>query len=47
MNRYAVQRVGAAHHTEWWVPAEDLTELNRNIVGLIEVVREFKAADGP
>lgn len=47
MNRYAVQRVGAAHHTEWWVPAEDLAELNRNIVGLIEVVREFKAADGP
>jgi len=47
MNRYAVQRVGAAQHTEWWVPAEDLAELNRNIVGLIEVVREFKAADGP
>ena len=43
MDRYAVQQVGAAHHTEWWIPAEDLDELNRNIVGLIEVVREYRA----
>ena len=41
MNRYQVQQVGASHHTEWWVPAEDLDELNRNIVGTIEIVREF------
>ncbi len=38
VDRYDIQTVGAAHHTEWWVPAEDLEELNRNIVGLIEVV---------
>ncbi len=43
MDRYPIQQVGARHHTEWWVPAEDLDELNRNIVGLIEVVREYKA----
>jgi hypothetical protein len=43
MNRYTVQQVGAAHHTEWWVPAEELEELNDNIVGLIEVVRRFLA----
>ncbi len=42
MERYPVHQVGAAHHTEWWVPAEDLEELNRNIVGMIEVVREYR-----
>jgi len=29
--------VGAAQHAEWWVPAEELEELNDHIVGLIEV----------
>jgi hypothetical protein len=43
MERYRIEKVGGAHHTEWWVPAEDLEELNRNIVGHIEVVREFHA----
>lgn len=43
MSRYDIQQVGGDHHTEWWVPAEDLEELNDNIVGLIEVTREFRA----
>jgi hypothetical protein len=38
VNKYEARQVGATHHTEWWVPAEDLEELNRNIVGTIEVV---------
>lgn len=48
MARYAVQQVGAAHHTEWWVPAEDLEELNDNLVGLIEVIGVYgaEAEDG-
>ena len=29
-------------HQEYWIPAEDLDEFNRNIVGPIEVVAEFK-----
>jgi len=41
MNRYPVQQVGGSHHTEWWVPAEDLEDLNANIVGLIEVIHRF------
>ncbi|MFM7184458.1 MAG: hypothetical protein ACKO4Z_06775 [Planctomycetota bacterium] len=41
MSRYPIRQVGASHHTEWWVPAEDLEELNHNIVGAIEVIREF------
>ena len=36
------QKVGSAIHQELWIPAEDLAEMNRNIVGLIEVVAEYK-----
>lgn len=42
MSKFPVQQVGAAHHTEWWVPAEELEALNENIVGKIEVIVEFK-----
>ena len=42
MDRYQVEQVGGSHHTEWWVPAEDLEELNNNIVGSIEVIHEFR-----
>lgn len=43
MSQYPVQQVGAAHHTEWWVPAEELEALNESIVGQIEVIAEFTA----
>lgn len=42
MDNYQIQKVGAAHHTEWWVPAEDLEALNDNIMGTIEVIHEFR-----
>ena len=41
MAQFEIQTVGARHHTEWWIPADRLPELNANIVGLIEVVEEF------
>ena len=41
MDRYEVQTVGRGHHTEWWVPAEELEDFNDHIVGLIEVVAKF------
>jgi len=40
--RYPVQKVGSSIHQELWIPAEDLTEMNRNIVGLIEVIAKYK-----
>jgi hypothetical protein len=43
--RYPVQQVGARLHTEHWIPAEDLAELNRNIVGLIEVIATFEPTE--
>lgn len=39
--RYDVHRVGAERHTEWWIPADELEELNDHIVGRIEVIRSF------
>ena len=42
MSRYQVQTVGSAHHTEWWIPAGDLESLNDHIVGLIEIVGEYR-----
>jgi hypothetical protein len=46
MDQYPVHQVGAIHHTEWWIPAEDLEALNGNIVGLIEVIGEYRLDKG-
>jgi hypothetical protein len=42
LSRYQVQQVGGSIHTEYWIPAEELTEFNANIRGLITVVAEFR-----
>lgn len=42
LERYPTQTVGAAIHQELWIPAEDLPDLNRHIVGPIEVIAEFQ-----
>ncbi len=39
--QYEVRTVGASRHQEYWIPAEHLAELNRSIVGAIEVIAEF------
>jgi hypothetical protein len=41
LSRYSVQVVGGSEHAEYWIPAEDLEEFNRNIVGVIEVIAEY------
>ncbi len=41
-DQFPIEKVGAAYHTEWWIPAERLEDLNDNIVGLIEVIAEFR-----
>ena len=42
LSRFPVQTVGGSIHTEYWVPAQELKEFNANIVGLIEVIEEFR-----
>jgi hypothetical protein len=41
LSQYEEKVVGGANHRELWVPAEDLAEFNRHIVGKIRVVSAF------
>lgn len=41
-DNYEVKCVGTSHHTDWWIPAEDLDMLNANIVGIKEVIGVFR-----
>jgi hypothetical protein len=42
LRRYEINTVGSSIHQEYWIPAEDLPEFNRNIVGVIEVIAEYQ-----
>lgn len=42
---YTVQRVGGPHHLEYWIPAEELAEFNRHIVGQIEVIGGYRLVE--
>jgi hypothetical protein len=42
LDRFERQVVGARHHEEYWIPAEQLDAFNDAIVGSIEVVRTFR-----
>jgi len=39
---YAREVFGGKQHEELWIPAEDLEELNNNIVGNIEIIKNFE-----
>ena len=45
--KYPVQIVGDFSCQELWIPAEELPAFNANIVGLIEVISEFKPEPKP
>jgi len=42
LSRFQVQTVGSRIHREYWIPAEELEEFNRHIVGRIRIISEFK-----
>lgn len=42
LGRFEPQVAGGQSHTEYWIPAEQLDELNDNIVGIIEVIAEYR-----
>ena len=46
LDRYEVHQVGDAQHREYWIPAGDLAAFNEKIVGLIDIVAEFRSAGG-
>ena len=44
LNRYSVRTVGASVHREYWIPADELEEFNRHIIGPIELIASFKSS---
>lgn len=42
LDKYEAQVVGGEICEEYWIPAEELEEFDRNIVGKIEVISEFR-----
>jgi len=41
LDRYRVEHAGSKAHLEYWIPAEDLADFNKAIVGKIEVTASF------
>jgi len=42
LDNYEVHTVGDSRHQEYWIPAADLGEFNRNIVGRVQVLASYK-----
>ena len=42
LDNYEVKAVGGKTHEEYWIPAENLEEFNRNILGKIKIIAEFR-----
>lgn len=40
--RFPTQKVGGRDVLEWWVPAEELEEFNRHIVGGIREIARYE-----
>jgi len=47
IDRHEPHDVGGRRCREYWIPAEELNEFNDNIVGLIEVIHEFRPDNDP
>lgn len=43
--QFEVQTVGRSYHQELWIPAEELENFNRHIIGTIQIVAEFSGDD--
>jgi hypothetical protein len=46
LSRYQIQNAGGERFQEYWIPAEELAEFNQNLVGQIEIVRQFFSGGG-
>ena len=42
ISRLEQDQAGASYHMDYWIPAEELAEFNRHIVGEIEVIQTFE-----
>jgi len=46
LDRYELHQVGGQTILEYWIPAEDLAQLNASIVGTIEVIATYTRPAG-
>jgi hypothetical protein len=44
LSGFEIQKVGGKNHLEYWIPAEQLDEFNRHIIGKIRGVGEFRTS---
>ena len=42
MKKFKIKNVGEKIHNEYWIPSDELEEFNNNIIGKIEVIKEFR-----
>jgi len=42
LSKYDIQNVGGKIHDEYWIPANELEEMNKNIIGKIRLTKTFK-----
>jgi hypothetical protein len=42
LKKYSIENVGGEEHNELWVPAEELDEFNKNIIGEIRLVEIYE-----
>ncbi len=45
LDQYEIHEVGGRDCREYWIPAEDLSAFNENIVDGIKLIREFRPND--
>ena len=45
LDRFQRKTVGARRHEEFWIPADQVDEMNDNIVGTIELVATYTEED--
>jgi len=42
LDEFEVQTVGGTQHQEYWIPADELADFNRAIVGRIELIASYR-----
>jgi hypothetical protein len=45
LDQYSLHQVGDVLHREYWIPAADLAAFNKQIVGNIEVIAEYRGGE--
>jgi hypothetical protein len=46
LDNYEIRQVGGRTILEYWIPAEDLPQLNANMIGTIEVIARYDGTSG-